>query len=220
MELDTVYQQIFQAAKPYLAKGRFWDLWHTELSIADMQKILEEEGLINRSNVFIPAIILHDTGWSTVGEEKNDSWGNRDLRITHMAASAVIAKKILEDLHYDPELIPEILDLVAHHDDAYLGLEPKILEQKIIRDADACFILSYPSFWKDVVKHHAKDASEFLDQQVQKYGKRYTKTAQSITDEQIKDRLKEIQNQTMSIQKHYDEVYTNAKKKNEDALTN
>ena len=165
LNLSPEYKKIWDKAKPLLAEGRHWDLWHTEISIEYMQQILKGEKKDQLSSILIPAIILHDVGWSEIGEEKNISWGKAEMRTKHMKEGARLARKILNEIGYDPEKVEVISYLVAGHDNAYLGIEPKTELEKLLRDADACYILSYPSFWKDLNIKRGKMDIKFIESQ-------------------------------------------------------
>lgn len=189
------YIDIFIKALKLSAEGRWWDIWHVEVSTANMLQMLEEEGQNALGAVLIPAIIMHDIGWSRVGEERDFNWDDPNLRMKHMAEGAKLAESILNDIGYPSEYIPEIIELIAHHDDEYLGKPSVTLKEKILRDADASFILSYPSFWKDwYIKGRPNGITpkKYLEVKKSKHGKRYTKTAQSIIDKQISSRMKEV----------------------------
>jgi len=164
------YREIWELAKPYLAKSRWWDLMHTEMSVGFLHKILKEEGKDYLADVLVPAIILHDTGWSTIGEGKHVLWGGEEMRRRHMEAGAKIAEDILSQVGYNPELTKRIVHLVSTHDSAYLGIEQKAEEERLVRDADASFVLTSLSFWKDyhvntVLKEKGEDLTpaEFLE---------------------------------------------------------
>lgn len=217
------YKEIWELAKPYLAKSRWWDLRHTEISVGFLSEILKQEGQEDLRDVLAPAVILHDTGWSTIGEEKNVSWGGEEMRRKHMEAGARIAEKVLEQVGYNPDLTKRVVHLVATHDNAYLGIEQKTIEEKLMRDADACFVLTDLSFWKDfhvksVVKGGGMTPTEFLDRYVEKNSKRHTNTAQRITDEQIEEIKAKISDISITPLQRYQELKAEVDKINEEAL--
>jgi hypothetical protein len=195
--MEDFYKKIFELAKPLLKKGRLWDLEHTNLSIKFMEEILIGENANNKKNVLIPAIILHDIGWSGIGNEKNIEWSKKTLRIEHMDLGAEMAEKILKKINYPKKLIFEIKRLIKNHDNFYLGIEPQTDDEKMLRDADSCFIFTNLSFWKDydvkVIKQN-EDISplDFLGKLEKKIGKKYTKTGEKINKRLIQERIKEI----------------------------
>ena len=208
--LTNLHQEILDLASPYLRLGRWWDLKHTELAIIHMQRILKQESAQDLSPILIPAIILHDIGWAKLGEAKNTTWSAQEMRIQHMTFGAEMARDILEKLSAPHQ--EEIVSLVATHDNAYLGIEPQTRTEKLLRDCDACFIHTYISFWKDFyVQADGMLPSEFLDGQVERYGQRYTRAAQMITDEEVAQRRHEIQQVEKSPEEHFQQAYTMAK---------
>ena len=224
VKLKEKQKEIWDLAKPVLAKCRWWDLLHTRMSIGFMHQIMSEEGKENFEEVLIPAIMLHDIGWSTIGEEKNVSWNEENLRVKHMKAGVVIARQILERVNYDPKLTEKIVHLVSIHDNEYLGIGYSSLGEKFVRDADACFDLTQLSFWKDyhvkcVIKGEKMTPKKFLDRKVVESSKRYTKTAQKITDQQIVDRRNEIADTSKTPLKRYKELKARAEKTNKEALS-
>ena len=121
-------------------------------------------------------------------------------------------------------MIERIVHLVATHDDAYLGKPQVTIGEKYIRDADVCFDLSQISFWKDYyLKCAAKGfkitPNEFLDKKIIAGSKRYTLTAQKITDQQIADRRKEIANKSKTPKQRYQELRTYVDKLNRKTLS-
>lgn len=207
------YKQLFSYAKKYSAKGRWWDLWHVYITTQNMLFIIENENLRYRTKILIPAAMFHDIGWSKIGEEKNNYWDNNDLRVKHMEVGSSLAKDILLNENYPKKDGAKIIDLIAHHDDEYLGKPPDALPAKILRDADASFILSYPSFWKDFyIKGKSMQSKDFFEEQVKNYGARYTKSAQVIVNKQIKERYEEIASGVITPEQRYIKILEMAKR--------
>lgn len=206
MKLKAKYQEIWNEALPYLKKCRRWDLAHTKISVDFMYQIIKGEKKESLEDILIPAIILHDIGWSTIGKEKNTSWGKKSLRAKHMKNGAILSSKILEKVNYPKDLITKITKLVSTHDNAYLGVPQVTIEEKLVRDADACFVLTALSFWKDHYVFSKKSPKELLDLQVEKNSKRHTKSAQKITNQQIIDRTNEIKDTSKTPLQRYREL--------------
>lgn len=207
--LTELHKRIFNLAYPYLRCGRWWDLAHTKLAISHMQRILNGQSEQTLTSILIPTIILHDIGWAKLGKTKNITWNASHMRIEHMQAGAEIAREILEEVAAPH--IEEIVALIATHDNVYLGIKPETRTEILLRDCDACFIHTYISFWKDYyVQGNGMLPSDFLTQQVEKHGKRYTAVAQAITDEEIASRCEEIQLAEKSSQEHFSAAYTMA----------
>ncbi|HEY4034038.1 MAG TPA: HD domain-containing protein, partial [Ktedonobacteraceae bacterium] len=213
---NTLYQQIWREASVLLAKGRWYDLVHTAIAIGHLGKILHQErtqGILRDESeeqyqeyraILIPAIMLHDVGWSAIGENKNTQWSDQKLRRGHMEIGAQLAEHVLSMVTYSPILTRRIVHLVAHHDDQYLGRDPETREEIIHRDADACFIFTFLSFWKDfTVRGGDLSPADFLEMKEKKWGKRYTQTAQVITNKEIVARKGEVnEGKALSLERY------------------
>lgn len=91
-------------------------------------------------NIVLPAILLHDTGWSTVDERENleaiapDRDGSRDhLVVQHEKEGARIARDILERVGVPEVDIRQIVDIIDGHDTRLTTLN---INDAIVKDAD------------------------------------------------------------------------------------
>ncbi|WP_026453052.1 HD domain-containing protein [Saccharomonospora iraqiensis] len=94
--------------------------------------------------VVLPAILLHDTGWSQVPEgdvlTAIAPGGNRpDLVLLHEREGARIARGILDELGHDPDRTSEIVDIVDGHD---TRVEALSLNDALVKDADKLWRLT------------------------------------------------------------------------------
>lgn len=90
------------------------------------------------SGVVLPAILLHDTGWSTVAEHDvleaiAPGGGRPDLVRQHEVEGARIASGILESLSYDAGLTSVIAGIIDGHD---TRAEAISIEDAIVKDSD------------------------------------------------------------------------------------
>jgi hypothetical protein len=90
--------------------------------------------------VVLPAILLHDTGWSTVDERENleaiapGKDGSREhLVIKHEKEGARIAKEILQNVGLPNSDIIQILEIIDGHDSRLTALN---INDAIVKDAD------------------------------------------------------------------------------------
>lgn len=95
-------------------------------------------------DVVLPAMILHDTGWSRVPpgevlEAIAPGGGRRDLVILHEKEGAAIARDVLEDLGHDPERVQEVVDIIDGHDSRLTALS---LNDALVKDADKLWRLT------------------------------------------------------------------------------
>ncbi|MBB2891962.1 HD domain-containing protein [Flexivirga oryzae] len=95
-------------------------------------------------DVVLPAIILHDTGWSRVPEDEvleaiRPGGGRKDLVLLHEKEGAAIARDVLGQLGRDPEQIEEIVQIVDGHDSRLTSLS---LNDSLVKDADKLWRLT------------------------------------------------------------------------------
>jgi hypothetical protein len=91
-----------------------------------------------QADVVLAAILLHDTGWSTVPEHEileaiAPGGGRPDLIRQHEIEGARIARGILSDLGYDPDLIERVVTIIDGHDSRLTALSA---EDAVVKDAD------------------------------------------------------------------------------------
>jgi len=112
-------RQLWAAALKYLERGRPGDVEHTRRVVAYGKTLLDREP--GNPRVVVPALIIHDTGWSKVdfsdfvdapAVDKKDTASVR----LHMDHGAGIARKILEAVGWDPAITEQIVDIIAVHD--------------------------------------------------------------------------------------------------------
>jgi HD superfamily phosphodiesterase len=93
-----------------------------------------------QENIVLPAILIHDIGWSTVDERENleaiapDRDGSRHhLVVQHEKEGAKIARVILSQAGLPPEDIDEICQIIDGHD---TRLTPISVNDSLVKDAD------------------------------------------------------------------------------------
>jgi HD superfamily phosphodiesterase len=89
-------------------------------------------------SVVLPAILLHDTGWSTVPEELileaiAPGGGRPDLVRQHEVEGARIATEVLGSLGHSPEVIERVVAIIDGHDSR---LEALSIDDACVKDAD------------------------------------------------------------------------------------
>jgi len=109
---------------------------HTRYSTGYADRLVTLTGA-NRA-IAIPAIILHDTGWSTVPEHLIlESFGPKtrypELRRQHEVEGAAIARRILERHRYPGQDVDLITGIIDGHD---TRAEAISLEDAVVKDAD------------------------------------------------------------------------------------
>ncbi len=111
--------QLRQIVEPYLRRGRSGDYEHTLRTIGYARQLLQKEE--GDEEIVIPALYLHDIGWSEVAYEdwinaKPDQKKHADSVVDHMRHGAELSKGILENLRYDGEKTKTIVSIIAVHD--------------------------------------------------------------------------------------------------------
>ena len=94
--------------------------------------------------VVLPAIMLHDIGWSQVPPAEvlqaiAPGGGRPDLVLLHEKEGARLAAGILAEAGYDAGKVPAVLDIIDGHDSRR---EAVSIEDAIVKDADKTWRLS------------------------------------------------------------------------------
>lgn len=94
--------------------------------------------------VVLPAIMLHDIGWSQVPPSEvlqaiAPGGGRPDLVLLHEKEGAQLAAEILAECNYDAVKLPAILEIIDGHDSRR---EAVSIEDAIVKDADKTWRLS------------------------------------------------------------------------------
>ena len=85
------------------------------------------------------AILLHDTGWGRVDEDRiraegfSGNWRKAAIRYEHEKQGCIIAREVLPPLGYAPSFVDAVVDIVDGHD---TRTEARSLEDALVRDAD------------------------------------------------------------------------------------
>ncbi|WP_460801965.1 HD domain-containing protein [Microbacterium sp. GXF6406] len=85
------------------------------------------------------AILLHDTGWARVDQDRIISegfagdWRRADVRYEHERHGCDIAREVLPPLGYDDAFITRVTDIIDGHDTRQ---ESHSIEDSLVRDAD------------------------------------------------------------------------------------
>jgi hypothetical protein len=85
------------------------------------------------------AILLHDTGWGRVDEDRiraegfRGNWRKAAIRYEHEKQGCIIAREVLPPLGYSPSFVDAVVDIIDGHD---TRPDAKSLEDAMVRDAD------------------------------------------------------------------------------------
>lgn len=139
--LDPRLSAIWDRAAPFL-RVRDNDA-HTLYAIGLARALLDVHPEADAA-VVLPAIMLHDVGWSQVPPEDvlqaiAPGAGRPDLVLLHEKEGARLAAGILTESGYDPGKVPAILNIIDGHDSRREALS---IEDAIVKDADKTWRLS------------------------------------------------------------------------------
>ena len=160
--LTDFEKELLELVMPRYVKGcRWYDPYHVLYSTLFLLELCEKEKL-DRS-VLIPAIILHDVGYSTLtsgkgGEAIVGGTISADGRLAHMKAGVEITAEIFAELRnrgFVSETMVEktVQDVIATHDNPYIGLALETPLEEQHREADRIFVMSFVSFAKDYLRY-------------------------------------------------------------------
>lgn len=134
-------KRIWELAKVHLAV-RSNDV-HTLYSYALARSLVQ---LIPQADpeVVLPAILLHDTGWSRVPADEvleaiAPDGGRRDLVLAHEREGAAIAADVLTTVGHDPARTTAIIAIIDGHDSRSDALS---VDDAIVKDADKLWRLT------------------------------------------------------------------------------
>lgn len=89
-------------------------------------------------DLVLPAILLHDTGWSTVDDELileaiAPGGGRPDLVLQHEKEGARIATEVLTELRRPADVIARVVEIIDGHDSRLVALST---DDAVVKDAD------------------------------------------------------------------------------------
>ncbi len=158
--VDPFHRKIYEKAKHLLEPRK--NKIHTRISYHFALKLLQnEEGNVD---IVIPAVLLHDTGYSAIPEtELINVFGpdikKPELQRIHETEGARMAGEILRSMNYPDEQIDKIQVIIDGHDSRSSALNQ---DDKIVKDADKLFRYSPEGFMIDS-KRFNKATDDWID---------------------------------------------------------
>ncbi|MBN1188849.1 MAG: HD domain-containing protein [Dehalococcoidales bacterium] len=197
--MKEIFEKIWEIAFPYQDKRD--DTGHAEVTLRYAGKLLEVEG--GDEDVVIPAIILHDVGWSQLPRERRMLIFDKDAAedqkkgavMEHQAESARLARTILRQVDYPEKLIDEIVEIVSQHD-TRKGFISK--NEGLVRDSDKLWRTSKEGFEAGKRKNRSPDPERMKknEEMMKKPDYFYSETARKWAEADYKLRLEEKDNQS------------------------
>jgi hypothetical protein len=193
--MNKIFETIRQLGLPYQDKRGDTGHHAVTLKYAKQLVVLER----GDEDIVIPAIILHDLGWSQV---KPENWQAmftgklpREQAFTviqqHQNESVRLAAGILNGLHYPPEKTAEILNIIIQHD-----TRPGFISKNegLVRDADKLWRFSKIGFNADIKRSGtpAKEEYERLYKEADNTRFIYSAAARRIARAELEKRKAEL----------------------------
>lgn len=111
---------------------------HLPISLAYAERLCDAFPEADRLLVRV-SILLHDTGWGRVDEERiisegfSGDWRKAEIRFEHERQGCVIAREVLPPLGYAADFVGQVCAIIDGHD---TRAEAYSLEDALVRDAD------------------------------------------------------------------------------------
>ncbi len=193
--MKEILQRIWELAWPYQDKRG--DKGHAEISLDYAKTLVRLEN--GDGDIVIPAIILHDIGWSQLPRAKRflifDGNAREEekisARLQHESAGAELAGDILSKVGYPADLTEEILEIVAEHDtrEEYISIN-----EGLVSDADKLWRFCKVGFKVDTRRYKLRPEMLFrkLEADLKNPAFFYSGTARQMAYEELESRGKLI----------------------------
>jgi len=196
--MKDIFNQIWKLALPYQDKRD--DKGHAATSLKYAQQLIAMEN--GDEDVVIPAIILHDIGYSQLTKERRmlifdkdaSKEVRREVQLEHQNEGAKLAGEILRKVNYPEELIKEIQEIISQHDTRE-GFISK--NEGLVRDADKLWRTSPEGYTaaesrrKASGKPRDEEMWKKIEEGIHKKDYFYSEKARQMADADYKLRLQE-----------------------------
>jgi HD superfamily phosphodiesterase len=192
--MKEIFNQIWELALPYQDKRD--DAGHAEVTLRYAKELaILEKG---DEDVMLPAIILHDVGYSQLVKERRllifdkdaKEEDKRSVQLEHQNESVKIATGILREVNYPAELTKEILEIISQHDtrDGFISKN-----EGLVRDADKLSRTSKEGFAAGRRRGKPIDDPQLkkMEEGIHKPGYFYSEIARQIALKELKLRIEE-----------------------------
>ncbi len=187
--MKKIFKRIWELALPY--QDHRDDKGHAEITLQYALRLVDKGQ--GNADVVVPAIILHDVGWSRLSQEGRFLIFNKNAtdeeklaaRIQHQNAGVELARELLNQVKYPPDLTEEILEIISEHDTRKGFIS---INEGLVRDADKLWRFSKVGFEAGVTRNKAKYESrcQELEASIARSGYFSSETARQIALEEIK----------------------------------
>lgn len=192
--MKAVFDKIWEMALPYQDKRD--DAGHAEITLKYARELVIREN--GNEDVIIPAIMLHDIGWSQLikgrrilvfAKSARDE-DKLEVQLEHQNESVKLATDILKKVNYPDELMREILEIISQHD-TRKGFISK--NEGLVRDADKLWRTSSEGSAAARARSISRDESQLkkLEESMNKSDYFYSETARQIAFKDLELRRQE-----------------------------
>lgn len=199
--MNKTYEQIWNMALPHQDKRD--DAGHAFITLEYAKQLVDLDA--GNPDVVLPAIILHDTGWSRLSR---DEWmvvfspeataaDEMVVRLRHQEEGVNIAKEILESIDYPAKWTEEIVEIISQHDTRKGFISN---DEGLMRDADKLWRFSKTGFDADVERFGIAPQTlyERLIEQIPSEGFFYSQTSRELAHEELERRRREFERASSS----------------------
>ncbi len=193
--MKEIFENIWQLALPY--QDQRDDPGHAEVTLQYAMSLVASEA--GDEEIVIPAMILHDVGYSQLSKERRVSvfdkfktdQQRREVQIEHQNAGVILAKGLLVKVEYPFALVPEILEIISQHD-TRKGFISK--NEGLVRDSDKLWRFSRRGFEADFgrTRSRLEERCKDLEANIDKPDYFYSERAKQIAREELKARKSEL----------------------------
>ncbi len=191
--MKSIFEKIWELALPY--QDQRDDPGHAEITLKYAQELAKLEG--GDEDVIIPAIILHDIGYSQIPKERRllifdkdaSEEVKRGIALEHQNESVKLARGILRQVNYPEKLVPEILEIISQHD-TRKGFISK--NEGLVRDADKLWRTSPKGFAAMSNRRKSKDGPDLkkIEEGLSKQDYFYSDKARQMATVEFQTRVK------------------------------
>lgn len=199
--MKTIHTEIWNMALPFQDKRD--DAGHAFITLEYAKQLVDLDN--GNPDVIIPAIILHDTGWSRLTREDwqvvfSPSATADDemvVRLRHQEEGVNIAREILTEIEYPKMWTEEILEIIAEHDTRQGFISRN---EGLVRDADKLWRVSKTGFDADIDRFeiHPEILHDRLLRQIPSDGFFYSNTSIELANQELARRRREFMHVSLS----------------------
>ena len=207
--MKKIFTDIWNRALPHQDKRD--DAGHAFITLEFAKQLVDLEH--GNPDVVLPAIILHDTGWSrlsrkewmVVFEPETTPEQEMVVRLRHQEEGVAIAREILQQVNYPQHLAEEIIEIIAEHD-TRSGFISR--NEGLMRDADKLWRFSKTGFDADVERFEFDPniLHDKIHAQIPSDGFFYCQTSRELAFQELERRKREFFQTALSLNSTQEQI--------------